>query len=225
MLTYYLYKLFKGKDMAKTGFASLQDVMQDIASQALENAGKEFLGNIEKMGLNIGQKVNISQAFDHVINNAQELASDGVDVVIDFIKDSINKEIEKIDILPEGLKSKISQEGGKIIDKIGNISKEAITQAASAGKEVLGAVFKQTFETIKSVFSNIGAALRGDKTKSEAIKGIKSSWKEAGEKIMETAAKAKKSFVEKVGGRKNQDKTQSHAERVTKSQESPGRSR
>lgn len=206
--------------MAKTEFAGLQSIMQDVAHQALQSAGNEFLDNIQRMGLDIGQQAEVGDAFDNAIGKAQEMASDGVDVITGFIKDNISKELNKIGILPESLKNQIGEAGNEIVDTIGNVSKEAIKHAASAGKEILGAVFKQTWEAVQSVFSNIGAMLKGNKTKEEAIEGIANSWKEAGEKIMETTLKAKKSFVEKIGGSKSQDKSLSHAERAIKSQES-----
>ncbi len=209
--------------MSKSNLSSIQDSMQKMAQSQMQSVGSGLLDKMEKMALNPEQKKAVGDAFDKSLKDMQGKATGKVGDLSESLQEALEEQLKKINILPEDMRKKIAAAGKDGIEKISKLATEAIGHAGDAAMEVAGAVMEQFVEAVKTTFSNVRDVLKGDKTKEQAMEGIKNAWKDAGQKVMESAKTAKKSFVEKMGGSKGADK-KSHVEKVAAQKSNPAQS-
>jgi len=199
--------------MSQFDLSSVQNSMQEMSQAQMQSVGSNLLSQMEEMALNPEQRQAVGDAFDKSIKDMQGQATGKVGDLSDSLQEALEDQLKKIDILPEDMRKQIAEAGKDGIDKISALATEAIGHAGDAAMEVAGAVMEQFVEAVKATFSNVRDVLQGDKTKEQAMEGIKNAWKDAGGKVMESAKTSKQSFVDKVGGPKGADK-KSHVEKV-----------
>jgi len=193
---------------------------QQAAEDALKKVGQDALAQVQDMVLNKEQKKGVVNAFNGVVSDVEKLANGSVEQMEDKLKDNLAKNVDKIG-LPTEAKKQVLDVGEKVINGAAEIAKDAIAQGAEEAKGFGKDCIKQACGAIKSMFSNIGSYISGEKTKDQALEGIKGAWMEAGKAMLQSAGKAVGSFVERMGGKKDQDKDKTHAEKVTEAKEKP----
>ncbi len=198
----------------KDQFNAIQSSMMDTASKEMTKIGKNLIGGLEALGLNQAQKKAVATQIEEAVDGIEKLVGGKAKEVFGLVKGGIDKKLDEIDIIPKELRKQISNMCKGAVDQFGKLVNDAIGQASKSVKEVSGAVLDQGLKALKSTFDIIGAWLKGEKTKEQAMTGIKSAWKEAGQEVSKSFNNAKKSFVEKVGGKKADPKEKGHTERV-----------
>lgn len=193
---------------------------QQAAEDSLKKIGQQALAQVEDMVLNEKQANDVVNAFNETVTGVEKLANKSVEDVSKKLNENLKYNIDKIG-LDTGTKKQVLDIGEKVINGVSNIARDAIAQGASEAKTFAQDCVKQACGAIKSMFSNIGSFISGEKTKDQALEGIKGAWMEAGKEMLKSAGKTISSYVERIGGRKDQDKDKSHVEKVTEGRDNP----
>lgn len=205
----------------KEQFNDIQLSIMDAASKEVARIGQNFISGFEGLGLNDTQKKAVAVQIELAVDGVELLVGSKAKQVFGLIKDEIDKNLDKIDIIPKELRTQIGNMCKSSVDKFDKLVSEAIGQVSKSAKEVSEAVIDQGVKALKSTFDNIGAWLKGEKTAEQAMTEIKAAWKEAGQEASKSFNEAKKSFVEKVGGKNVDQKEKAHAVRVAEKSDSP----
>jgi hypothetical protein len=193
---------------------------QKAAEDALKKVGQDALAQVEDMVLNKEQKKGVVKAFNEVVGDVEKLAGGTVEHMEGKLKANLKHNVDKIGLGVEA-KKQVMGAGEKVINGVADIAKEAIAQGADEARSFGKDCIKQACGAIKLTFSHIGSFISGEKTKDQALNGIKGAWMEAGKGMLQSAGKAFGSFVERMGGKKEHDKDKTHAEKVTENRDKP----
>lgn len=203
------------------------NIQQEHIQAIIGNTAAQVLNEVELQVLELSDKhkQETAKAFEEAVGNLEQVASNTVQGVGNNIKDSLESKLNKIDGLPDDAKKALLNGANKMVDQVTAIAEDTIKEAATESKKIFNDCMKQLMGAVKSIFSNIGAVIKGEKSQDQAIADIKSAWQEAGKEVLQSAQKSgekvKTSFAERVGGKKSQDQGKSHGDKILEERNNP----